>query len=208
MKVNSLPCLLLALVFCVSFAACSSKVADENKETVAASGSASDTSVAGGATSGVESDTPESGKITFSITLCGVDISEYSIVIPKDDTGSAKLISEYIVSGVKTLTEKELTVNEDTSAASDFEIVVGSTSRKEAPVLGNDEFIIKCEDNKLYIWYASETSPYHAVTAVLSDFLLGEKAAIGGRIDMAADFEFSGICGEYMIGDNEFNPFE
>lgn len=196
MKLHNLFFPVLIIALCLSFAACLSK------------NEGSDTSVAPAVSSDNNTSVPDTEKEKLSIAIGDVDISFYSIVLSGEEDGIASAISEYIVSGVKNLTCLDIPVVNDSSEASDNEIIIGNTSRIEAPDLGEDEFIIKCEGGKMYIWYPEEASAYQGVTAILSEALINESIAVDGKITLAADFEFSGLCGDYIIGDNEFNPFE
>ncbi len=195
MKLHNLFFPVLIIALCLSFAACLGK--NEGSDTAVDPAVSSD-----------KASVSDTEKEKLSISIGGVDISSYSILLSGEEDGTASAISEYIVSGVKSLTGLDIPVVNDSSEALDNKIIIGNTARIEATELGEDEFIIKCEDGKMYIWYPEGASAYQGVTAILSDALINESIAIDGKITLAADFEFSGLCSDYIIGDNEFNPFE
>ena len=70
----------------------------------------------------------EDGKLS----LKGVDISEYVIVTPVDPVNSVKYFAEDLADWVKDITGKTINIVEDSTAATDKEILVGDTNRAES----------------------------------------------------------------------------
>ena len=86
----------------------------------------------------------------------GTDIGEYTVIYPKDASDElieyAKNIRRYIFA----MTGRDVKIADDSSEASDLEIVIGATSRYDIPELGEKEYIIKSEGKNIIITGATD----------------------------------------------------
>ena len=128
-----------------------------------------------------------------------------SIVVNDGDT-VGKNIADYIAGQVKDITGAEMSIVNSTDNLEAM-IVIGENIIPDLEHKA-DEFVIKFVEKNLYISYAAGASAFQAVSAVLDDALFASYNSDGNTYTLASDFEFSGKCGDYIIGDNEFNPFE
>ncbi len=140
-----------------------------------------------------------------SIFLGENDIEKYSIVFSGDNIVE-KNISEYLSEKIKAISGKDI-VSAESAQGLEYAIIIGVNSLPDAE-LGDNEFIIKLVENDLYISYSEGATAFQAVSTVLEDALFASHNKVGDAHTLASDFEFSGKCGDYVIGDNEFNPFE
>ncbi|MBQ8207378.1 MAG: hypothetical protein IJZ89_01430 [Clostridia bacterium] len=209
MKIRFILLFVLITALCLSFSACGDgETVDSND---ALSDSALDTNAVDGTdtesthTSDTLADTdPES--TVKNIVIGNTDISNFSIVAPGDDA-VALTIADYFAEKVKAFTGNEMSIVE-TAENSAAAVVIGNTAITPDFGIGEDEFIIKAEEDKLYISYDEGASAYQAVTAILDDVLFSDENAVEDTYSLSSDYEFIGKCGDYVIGDNEFNPFE
>lgn len=135
--------------------------------------------------------------IATAIRINGVDISEFSIVCA-DDKDETKLISDYVIENVKLVSGIDLKVSD--LSETDGKIIEIAASE-------GDEFEIKVENGNIYITYSAVDGAYKAVATTLGDSLFDTASAKNGSIDLENGFSVSGKCSDYVIGDNEFNPF-
>lgn len=198
----------LVLVLCIAFSACSGQGDDVEP----ADGTASSDTVAD--TENVDSSADTNGETAEDKEPCyvrigGVDSSEYSIVVSSDDS-LAVMLAEYISDSVSEITGNKMNIVYVAESADLQEniIYVGDTSLYPELGVGKGEFIVKLSDGKLYIVYDADSSPFQAISSVLDDSLFSENTAESNVYSMEDGFEFSGKCGDYIIGDNEFNPFD
>ncbi len=133
------------------------------------------------------------------------DISEFSIVVNDSDI-TGKNVAEYFAGQVKVLTGKDIEVV-NSSGNNERAIFIGANA---IPGVNHemDEFVIKFVEENLYISYSEDASAFQAVSSVLDDVLFASHNRDGDTFTLSENFEFSGKCGDYIIGDNEFNPFE
>lgn len=141
--------------------------------------------------------------LTKELLVAGRSVVDYVIVLSDEPDQVAKDVSDYIVGKVKEITNKDMYVKDDTDAVSAYEIVIGNTSRFDAPDIGEDNFLIKVENGQVYIWYPDIDTAYNSVIGGLTVTLFAKESNV-----LAEGYELIGKCGNYTIGDNEFNPFE
>ncbi len=147
----------------------------------------------------------ETTESKISVFIGKHDVLECSIVVNDGDT-VGKNIADYIAGQVKAITDSDVEIVNSTDKLEKM-IVIGENIIPDVEH-EKDEFVIKFVEKNLYISYAEGASAYQAVSAVLDDALFASYNLDGDTYALSSDFEFSGNCGDYMIGDNEFNPFE
>lgn len=91
------------------------------------------------------------------ITLDGVSLGQYRIVIPKNDMIAAEY-AQYIYDYIAEMSGFGLDIVYDTEAACDHEIIVGATSRKANPITAVEEYSVYEENGKIYVFYGDEQS--------------------------------------------------
>ena len=214
MKFRNLIIFALILVLCLAIVACGDKkdakdTGTASTETVGElSTDSPDTPGVSDSTAESDTDSVSTEKVEQASMLIGdADIKDLTIVIPENDV-VAITIAEYFAAEVKAIAGYDIAVIKDSQADTEAVITIGKTSLTPDFTLAKDEYIIKVEDNKLHISYADGASPYQAITTILGDTLFSSETAVDNTYSLADGFETSGKCYDYIIGDNEFNPFE
>lgn len=134
--------------------------------------------------------------VIYKIKIGGNDISQYSIVLG-DKTEETKLIGELLSERIKALAGIEPTVSEDEG---EHFIRVNSGE--------GDTFGVRVENGNMYIVCPTEDGAYAAVASALEESLFDTADAVNTVISVDDGFDVSGKCSDYIIGDNEFNPFD
>lgn len=180
--------MLLALVLAVSvLASCGEKKTDiDGKESGALSSD----------TLNISEETETEAPVIYKIEIGGNDISLYNIVLG-DKTEEVKLVGELLAERVKTLTGIEPAFSEEETG---HFIKISSGD--------GDTFGVKVDGGNMYIICPTEDGAYAAVAATLEESLFDTADAVNDVISVADGFDVSGNCGDYIIGDNEFNPFD
>lgn len=129
---------------------------------------------------------------TAKLTVNGSrDISNYKIVIPR--YGMSYVVGREIESLQATLakaTGYEIEVISDKDKNTDYEIIIGETKRGNAPLPTNtDEFIIKMEDNKLYINGATDAGTAMAIKEFC--LMLNDSLAIDNDFNYVGSYSYS-----------------
>jgi len=91
------------------------------------------------------------------ITLNGVSLGQYRIVIAQNDETAAEY-AQYIYDYIAEMSGFGLDIVYDTEDAYDYEILVGATSRKANPITAIEEYNVFEENGKLYVFYGDEQS--------------------------------------------------
>jgi len=132
--------------------------------------------------------TNETAKLTINGSK---DISKYKIVIPR--YGMSYVIGREIEGLQKALavaTGCEIEIISDKDKNTDYEIIIGETKRGNAPLPTNtDEFIIKMDNNKLYINGATDTCTAMAIKEFC--VLLNDKIAIDNGFNYVGSYSYS-----------------
>lgn len=89
------------------------------------------------------------------IVIGGTSLSEYSIVIAENDE-TAQEYADYIAEYIEELSGIVLPTAYDTEEESEFEIIVGKTSRKESTVTTTEGYDVFEENGKIYVFYGDE----------------------------------------------------
>ncbi len=100
-----------------------------------------------------DSSTDNTPADTAASRLNGIDLKEFVIVYSDEDAAYSKRAAQYIQNQIENRTGLELPLVEDDTAAAQYEIVVGETSREISsrlePVSGSAKFNILAEDTKI-----------------------------------------------------------
>lgn len=134
--------------------------------------------------------------VIYKIEIGGNDISLYNIVLG-DKTEEVKLVGELLAERIKTLTGIEPAFSEE-----ETERFIKISS------VDGDTFGVRVDGGNMYIICPTEDGAYAAVAAALEESLFDTADAVNDVISVADGFDVSGNCGDYIIGDNEFNPFD
>ncbi len=110
----------------------------------------------------------------MSMTINGVDISEFSIVTPYPVTRRDKYAAELLTDAIASLTGYTLDSYDDRKDARDHEIILGQTSRQNIS-LGDDEYAVFFNNGDLHI-----TGGSGALMKALVNFI--EKNLPAGKI--------------------------
>lgn len=205
MKARNFLVLVLTVILAISLVACGDS-GDNGADTVGVQGSPDGTgAVEQTGTNTDDGDDTVAEAVAVSVFLGENDIEKYSVVFSSEDTVGTN-IADYLLEKVKGITGKEI-VTSDSAEGLEYAIVIGVNSLSESE-LGDNEFVIKFVGNNLYISYSEGATAFQAVSTVLDDALFASHNRVDDTYTLASDFEFSGKCGDYVIGDNEFNPFE
>ena len=122
-----------------------------------------------------------------------VSISEYKIVINENDKIAAEY-AQYIYDYIAELSGFGLPIVSDTEAAYDYEILVGSTSRRNNPITAVEEYNVYEEDGKFYVFYGDEQSAEMACLD-LCEKILGKDSEgydDDGHVNVVAGASYSG----------------
>ncbi len=209
--------LIAALVACLAIAACGDGKKNDGKDTndvsdVESSDSADTSTPGGSSTSSGSSDSASEESDVIppeekSMTIAGTAVADFTILVSDGDK-DGNTIAGYIADKIKEITNVDVSITSDPSAVSGAVISIGKTDFSKDISIGSDGFVVKTEDKLLIIAYEDGTSPYPAVTTVLNDSLFSDNISGGKDYVLESGFEISGKCTDYIIGDNEFNPFD
>ncbi len=72
------------------------------------------------------------------LSIDGVDISKFVIVIPTDAESRYKIFAKNLAAWIKAVTNHEIAIKDDSAALSQHEIIVGSTNRPESESASGD----------------------------------------------------------------------
>lgn len=183
--------LTLALIL---LASCGGKTDGEN-ETETNTSAVTDTKLP---ETDVYGDTVETNTVT-AIRIDGADISEFTVVCA-DNGDETKLISDYVIENVKSVSGVELKAK-DAASADGRMITIESVDGD------GDGFEVKIENGNIHITYSAVDGAYKAVATTLGDSLFDISTAENGVIELENGFVVSGKCSDHVIGDNEFDPF-
>ncbi len=136
------------------------------------------------------------------------DIKNFKILLSSDAGESEKNIADYIAAEIKAITLFDIPVVTDSGETYDNVIAIGKTAVTPDFSIEADEFIIKVDSSNLYIVYSNGEFAYQAVTTVLAEELFMLNSADKNEYSLSDGTEIIGKCGDYVIGDNEFNPFD
>ena len=194
MKKRNFLLLFLTVLLAVSLVAC-------GEENIFGTNDSTDT----GDVQVTDSTVTDTAATPVSIVLGENHIEKYRIVFSSDDA-VGKNISDYISEKIRAITGKDITRAESTEGL-EYAIVIGENLIPEADLEVSD-FIIKFLGNNLYISYTKGAGAFPAVSTVLEDSLFASHNRVDDTYTLASNLEFFGMCDDYVIGDNEFNPFE
>ena len=130
----------------------------------------------------ISEETETEAPVIYKIEIGGNDISLYNIVLG-DKTEEVKLVGELLAERVKTLTGIEPAFSEEETG---HFIKISSGD--------GDTFGVRVDGGNMY--------------TTLEESLFDTADAVNDVISVADGFDVSGNCGDYIIGDNEFNPFD
>lgn len=199
MKIKAIILSMLLILVCTFFFACGTvKDADDTESNIqdtessiqSAESDVNDTEAAVETTDATDEN---------KVLLGDIDASQY-VIVTNDKT--AKVIAEYFSDSVKAITGAEMTIVTEALENENL-IFIGTSDLLPESNLQKDEFLIKFVDGDLYIVYYEGSASYRAVTTILDEALFSD-----GSANLSSSFEAKGKCGDYIIGDNEFNPFE
>ncbi len=209
MKIKALILAMVMVLVCLCFFACDTEKAPvetgNDSQTLDSGVADTDNSDTVNTDTDVSDTVQSTDEIVEKKVVFGdVDASQYLIVA---NNNTAKAIGNYISDSVKAVTEAEMAIVEEADESKNL-IIIGTSDLLPDSDLKKDEFLIKFVDGDLYIVYYDGSAPYQAITTILDEELFTGEAATDGDYKLSADFEAKGNCGDYIIGDNEFNPFE
>ena len=135
----------------------------------------------------------EEEKEDDKLAINGLDISDYVIVVGEDAPNSAKYFAEYLVAWIRTMTGTSLSIVKDSTAATEKEILIGSTNRAESTKAMNITFSQQwtynaiIENNKLAIAFDHKIGSTNALHAL-------KRAFINSDYDLTEGFSNNAIA--------------
>ena len=105
-----------------------------------------------------------------NVNIGNVSLGEYRIVIAENDE-TALEYANYIREYIGDTSGYALPIVYDTEDASEYEILVGATSRADNPVTEIEKYLVYEEDGSFYVFYGDEQSAELGAMALCEDIL-------------------------------------